>query len=48
MADRRIVVGRPRPDVAMPIGRQAAGLFETLRQVHDYVVIHSPARNNFV
>ncbi|MDR3439116.1 hypothetical protein [Telmatospirillum sp.] len=39
---RRIVVGRVRPDVVMPIGRQASELFDALRQSHDYVVIHTP------
>lgn len=40
---RRIVIARRRPDVVMPIGRQAGELFNALRQTHDYVVIHAPA-----
>ncbi len=43
LAGRRGLVARPRPDVVMPIGRQASALFETLRANHDFVVIHAPA-----
>nr|WP_158240600.1 hypothetical protein [Telmatospirillum siberiense] len=46
VARRRIVVGRRRPNVVMPIGRQATELFDALRQNHDYVVIHAPAASH--
>lgn len=46
VAGYRIVVGCRRPDVVMPIGRQAADIFDALRQNHDYVVIHAPAASH--
>lgn len=39
----QVVLGRRRPKVALPIGRQALELFDILRQRHDYIVIQAPA-----
>jgi uncharacterized protein involved in exopolysaccharide biosynthesis len=45
----RIVVGRLRANAHLPVGRQSAGLFEALRQAHDYIIIHAPpAAGSFV
>lgn len=43
VADRRILIGTPRPDAVMPVGRQATELFEILKRNHDFVVVHAPA-----
>jgi hypothetical protein len=37
-----IVVARARPDAFLPAGRQSAGLFDELREAHDYILIHAP------